>query len=186
MEEVLSKPVVVEGFLTISSVSKRKIHLRIRKNTVWGIVSAKSNIRELIVKEIVDGCIRNKLVKSGSKLRCMEDNIINVGNNALENLKKQHPYCDEDTLLGMLEFFNLDNCNISAMSEFEKKKLKMIDAYLSGEDVLVLHNLYNNVNQTEKNELDNYLMEFSLCRTVIIIANSDENILEICDKIQCV
>ncbi len=78
---------------------------------------------------------------------------------------------------------NLNNQNIATMTEFEKKKLKIVDAFLSNEDILVLQNLYNNVNSSEKEELDAYLEEFSLCRTMIITAVDDYNIIEICDKV---
>lgn len=78
---------------------------------------------------------------------------------------------------------NLNNHNIASMTEFEKRKLKLVDAFLSNADILVLQNLYNNVNSAEKEELDAYLKEFSTCRTMILTAVDSYNIMEICDKI---
>ncbi len=126
---------------------------------------------------------KGELVRNSSKLRCIEDDIVNMGLNALENLKKQYPNCYEDTLLGMLEMIDLNNQNIATMTEFEKRKLKLVDAYLSNADILVLQDLYNNVNGADKEELDKYLKEFSLCKTMILTAVDSCNIMEICDKI---
>lgn len=179
MEELTIKPIVVEGFLTVGSCNEKKVYLKIRKNEIWGIVSANNDIKDLIVDRYKKG----ELVRNSSKLRCIEDDIVNIGLNALENLKKQYPNCSEDTLSGMLAMINLNNQNIATMTEFEKKKLKIVDAFLSNEDILVLQNLYNNVNSSEKEELDAYLEEFSLCRTMIITAVDDYNIIEICDKV---
>lgn len=83
----------------------------------------------------------------------------------------------------MIELINLDNQNITTMTEFEKRKLKMVDAYLADADILVLQNLYDNVNSVEKEELDAYLKDFSTCRTMILTATDDHDIIEICDKI---
>lgn len=131
----------------------------------------------------MDGYKKGKLVRNSNKLRCIEDDIISVGPNALENLKKRYPNCSEDTLSGMIELINLDNQNITTMTEFEKRKLKMVDAYLADADILVLQNLYDNVNSVEKEELDAYLKDFSTCRTMILTATDDHDIIEICDKI---
>lgn len=179
MEGLISKPVVVEGFLIVGGCNEKKIHLRMHKNEIWGIVSAKNDIKDLIVDRYKKG----KLVRNSSKLRCIEDDVVSVGLNALENLIKRYPNCPEDTLLGMLELINLNNQNIATMTEFEKRKLKIVDAFLSGADILVLQNLYNNVNSVEKEELDDYLKEFSLYRTIILTAADDHDIIEICDKI---
>ena len=59
----------------------------------------------------------------------------------------------------------------------------MVDAYLADADILVLQNLYDNVNSVEKEELDAYLKDFSTCRTMILTATDDHDIIEICDKI---
>ncbi len=179
MERLINKPVVVEGFLTVGSRNEKKIHLKIYKNEIWGIVSANNDIKDLIL----DGYKKGKLVRNSNKLRCIEDDIISVGPNALENLKKRYPNCSEDTLSGMIELINLDNQNITTMTEFEKRKLKMVDAYLADADILVLQNLYDNVNSVEKEELDAYLKDFSTCRTMILTATDDHDIIEICDKI---
>ena len=179
MERLINKPVVVEGFLTVGSRNEKKIHLKIYKNEIWGIVSANNDIKDLIL----DGYKKGKLVRNSNKLRCIEDDIISVGPNALENLKKRYPNCSEDTLSGMIELINLDNQNITTMTEFEKRKLKMVDAYLADADILVLQNLYDNVNSVEKEELDAYLKDFSTCRTMILTDTDDHDIIEICDKI---
>lgn len=179
MERLINKPVVVEGFLTVGSRNEKKIHLKIYKNEIWGIVSANNDIKDLIL----DGYKKGKLVRNSNKLRCIEDDIISVGPNTLENLKKRYPNCSEDTLSGMIELINLDNQNITTMTEFEKRKLKMVDAYLADADILVLQNLYDNVNSVEKEELDAYLEDFSTCRTMILTATDDHDIIEICDKI---
>lgn len=179
MERLINKPVVVEGGLTVGSRNEKKIHLKIHKNEIWGIVSANNDIKDLIL----DGYKKGKLVRNSNKLRCIEDDIISVGPNALENLKKRYPNRSEDTLSGMLELINLDNQNIATMTEFEKRKLKMVDAYLADADILVLQNLYDNVNSLEKEELDAYLEDFSTCRTILLTATDDNDIIEICDKI---
>lgn len=55
MEGLRSKPVVVEGFLTVGS--GKRVYLRMHKNEIWGIVSANNNMKDLIVdkykKELV-------------------------------------------------------------------------------------------------------------------------------------
>lgn len=117
-------------------------------------------------------------------VRNLQDKIISGDKEIIEKLKEQNAKIDDEIAEGLLVIVGIfDNRKITELTPFECKKVQMIDAFATDANVLVMGDLYENVTEDEKKELDQILVEFSVCRTILLTASDEKNIGWICDKI---
>lgn len=165
---------------TVISDAKK---IPIYQNQIVGIVSAQEEKRTEKLQDITDTLL-NASTYWVRGVRWIQDKVILGEMAVVEKLKEQDEGIDDDFAKGLLAVVGIfDNRKTTELSSFERRKVQMIDAFATGANVLVMPDLYEGVLVGEKKELDQILIEFSVCKTILLTASGLDNIREICDKI---
>lgn len=155
----------------------------IYQNQIVGIVSAQEEKRTERLQEITDTLL-NASTYWVKGVRKLQDKVIRGDKTVVEKLKEQDAGIDDDFAKGLLAVVGIyDNRKTTELSSFERRKVQMIDAFATGANVLVMPDLYEGVLEEEKKELNQILIEFSVCKTILLTASGLDDIREICDKI---
>ena len=153
------------------------------QNQVIGIV-AKDKLRR---EKIVDEWKRDLEKPSALWVRGVESlqpAVVSGNEFVAEKLKEINVKISDDDAEGLLGIVGIfKNQRLSEFSIFERKKIQMIAAFATEANVLIMKDLYEGVTVAEKKELDQILIEFTVCKTILLSASSESSIKEICDRI---
>lgn len=153
------------------------------QNQVIGIVAKDKLSRE----KIVDEWKRDLEKPSALWVRGVESlqpAVVSGNEFVAEKLKEINVKISDDDAEGLLGIVGIfKNQRLSEFSIFERKKIQMIAAFATEANVLIMKDLYEGVTVAEKKELDQILIEFTVCKTILLSASSESSIKEICDRI---
>lgn len=157
--------------------------VQIYQNQVVGVVSKSEGSRKEVLHKLLYG-LQTPSAYWVRGIQELQDNVIRGDKDVISKLKEQDAKMDDDFAEGLLAIVGiLDNRQIRELTPFERKKVQMISAFATGANVLVMGDLYEGVSEEEKKEIDQILIEFSVCKTILLTASGKENITDICDKI---
>lgn len=175
------------GVVTNELIAKKESDMPslplIFQNQVIGLVAKDKSRRE----KTVDEWKRDLEKPSAYWVRGVEplrQELISGNEFVVDRLKESNVKISNDDAEGLLTIVGIfKNRRISDFSIFEQKKIQMIDAFATEANVLIMEDLYEGVTVGEKKELDRILVEFTVCKTILLSASSESNIKEICDRI---
>lgn len=153
------------------------------QNQVIGLVAKDKSRREKIVDEW-----KRDLEKPSAYwvrgVESLQQAVVSGNEFVVEKLKESNAKISDDDAEGLLAIVGIfKNQRLSEFSVFERKKIQMIAAFATEANVLIMKDLYEEVTVAEKKELDQILVEFTVCKTILLSASSERNIKEICDRI---
>lgn len=175
------------GVVTNELIAKKESDMPslplIFQNQVIGLVAKDKSRREKTVDEWKRDLEKPSVywVRGVEPLR---QEVISGNEFVVDRLKESNVKISNDDAEGLLTIVGIfKNRRISDFSIFEQKKIQMIAAFATEANVLIMEDLYEGVTVGEKKELDRILVEFTVCKTILLSASSESNIKEICDRI---
>lgn len=155
----------------------------IYQNQIFGVVS-KNKIKRMEIVHKWGKWLRKSDFTWIKGTKSLQNLILDNEKKVVECVKQVNSDINDYEAEGFLAIIGIfENKKIIELTNFELKKMKMIILFLSSSDVLIMEDLYEETSDDEKQELNQILIEFSVCKSILITASNIMAIQSICDKI---
>lgn len=153
----------------------REVKIRVKHNSILGIVSNNQYIRNYIFD-----CLSTHVQNAYDEKKSSK------GKNMFEDLEDRSKNKDIDyleTYLRIAGLIDKKDSMVEGLNAFEKVKLSILRQALTDQRILVLKEIFDDLPREECGELNNIIIEFSVWNTFIIIIDPQYSSECIFDKI---